>query len=227
MTSSNGNIFRVTGHLCGESVNSPHTGHWRGALMFSLICAWINGSVNNREAGALRRQRAHHDVIVMVTQNIRDKIMRWDTLVTMNLWNFISMLIKGTIDSLCRWTIFLINTSSHRLINVRTLCLLVWQMWQRSKRSIRLFSKHKRHPLARPWGPIKGRILRFQNNFLLLPHYMWCFVILDTIETSVYCNIYNIISAHIGYRLVGNLYIISPLQPWQPSAAISQQLYGK
>ena len=32
-------------------VNSPHKGQWRGALMFSLICVWINGSVNNREAG--------------------------------------------------------------------------------------------------------------------------------------------------------------------------------
>ena len=24
-------------------VNSPHKGKWRGALMISLICAWING----------------------------------------------------------------------------------------------------------------------------------------------------------------------------------------
>ena len=46
-------------------VNSPHKGQWRGALMFSLICAWINGWVNNREAGDLRRHRAHYDVSVM------------------------------------------------------------------------------------------------------------------------------------------------------------------
>ena len=69
MTSSNGNIFRVTGPLCGEfspvPVNSPHKGQWRGALMFSLICVWINGWVNNREAGHLRRHRGHYDVIVM------------------------------------------------------------------------------------------------------------------------------------------------------------------
>ena len=72
MTSSNGNIFRVTGHLCGEfigprwiPVNSPHKGHWRGALMFSLICVWINGLVNNREAADLRHYRAHCDVTVM------------------------------------------------------------------------------------------------------------------------------------------------------------------
>ena len=46
-------------------VNSPHKGQWRGALMFSLICVWINGWVNNRETGDLRRYRAHYDVTVM------------------------------------------------------------------------------------------------------------------------------------------------------------------
>ena len=46
-------------------VNSPHKGQWRGALMFSLICIWINGWVNNRGAGGLRRYRAHYDIIVM------------------------------------------------------------------------------------------------------------------------------------------------------------------
>ena len=46
-------------------VNSLHKGQWRGALMFSLIGAWINGWVNNREAGHLRRYRTHYDVIVM------------------------------------------------------------------------------------------------------------------------------------------------------------------
>ena len=46
-------------------VNSPHKGQWRGTLMFSLICAWINGWVNNGDAGDWRRHRAHHDVTVM------------------------------------------------------------------------------------------------------------------------------------------------------------------
>ena len=45
--------------------NSPHKGQWRGALMFSLICAWINGWINNHEAGDLGRHRAHYDFIVM------------------------------------------------------------------------------------------------------------------------------------------------------------------
>ena len=47
-------------------VNSPHKGQLRGALMFTLICARINGWVNNGEAGDLRRNRAHYDVIVMM-----------------------------------------------------------------------------------------------------------------------------------------------------------------
>ena len=68
MTSSNGNIFRVTGHLCGEFTGRrwiPRKGQWRGALMFSLICTRINGWVNTGEAGELIRHRAHYDVTVM------------------------------------------------------------------------------------------------------------------------------------------------------------------
>ena len=45
--------------------NSPHKGQWRGALMFSLICAWSNSWANNGDTGDLRRHRAHYDVILM------------------------------------------------------------------------------------------------------------------------------------------------------------------
>ena len=70
MTSSNGNIFRVTGPLCGNSpnrspVNSPHKNQWRGALMFSLICARKKDWVNNREAGDWKHHRAHYADTVM------------------------------------------------------------------------------------------------------------------------------------------------------------------
>ena len=50
-------------------VNSPHKGQWRGALMFSLICAWINGWVNNSDAVDLRCHRSHYDVSVMMMRN--------------------------------------------------------------------------------------------------------------------------------------------------------------
>ena len=46
-------------------MNSPHKGQQHGALIFSLICAWINYWVNNREDGDLRRHRAYYDVTAM------------------------------------------------------------------------------------------------------------------------------------------------------------------
>ena len=48
-----------------------HKGQWRGALILSLICAWINHWVNNGEAGDLRRYRANYDVTVMSTCSAR------------------------------------------------------------------------------------------------------------------------------------------------------------
>ena len=52
-------------HLDTLPVNSPHKGQWRGAFMFSLICAWISGWTNSSDAGDLRSHRAYYDVIVM------------------------------------------------------------------------------------------------------------------------------------------------------------------
>ena len=52
-----------------SSVNSPHKGQWRGALIFSLICAWTNVWANHRDAGDLIRHRNHYDVTVMLNQN--------------------------------------------------------------------------------------------------------------------------------------------------------------
>ena len=69
MTSSNGNIFRVTGLLLGE-----FTGHrWIPLTKASVAELWCslwstpetNGWVNNRNACDLSRHRAHFDVIVM------------------------------------------------------------------------------------------------------------------------------------------------------------------
>ena len=47
-------------------VNSPHKGQGRGALVFSLICAWANGWANHRGAGDLWRRCAHYNVTVMI-----------------------------------------------------------------------------------------------------------------------------------------------------------------
>ena len=75
MTSSNGNILRVTGHLW--PVDSPHKGQWREALMFSLICAETNDWASNRDAGNyLRRHRAHFNVTLMPSQGPTINLIR-------------------------------------------------------------------------------------------------------------------------------------------------------
>ena len=62
--SSNGNFYALLAICAG---NSP----FAGVLMLSLICVWINGWVNNREACDLRRHRAHYAVIV-IARNAND-----------------------------------------------------------------------------------------------------------------------------------------------------------
>ena len=75
MTSSNGNIFRATGHLCGEFTGQrwiPHTKASDAELWCFLWSAhWTNGWANTREAADLRRHRAHYDAIVMLWRKIR------------------------------------------------------------------------------------------------------------------------------------------------------------
>ena len=86
MTSSNGNIFRNTGPLCGEFTGPGEFPSQRPVTrsfdVFFDLHNWIsvlerlwsgtrghqsllNAWVNNREAGDLRRHRAHYNVIVM------------------------------------------------------------------------------------------------------------------------------------------------------------------
>ena len=62
-------------------INSPHKGQWRRALMFSFICDWINGCVNNREAGDLRRNNAHYDVMVMTNLSPKPRIKMFEQIV--------------------------------------------------------------------------------------------------------------------------------------------------
>ena len=83
-------------------VNSPHKGTWRGALMFSLICAWINGWVNNHDAGDLRLLRSHYDVIVsfnsllIVSQTTFSNAFSWLKNCVEFHWSFFPM---GLIDN--------------------------------------------------------------------------------------------------------------------------------
>ena len=58
-------------------VNSPRKGQWRGALMFSFICVWIKGWVNNREAGDFRRYRSHYDSDLWIHSFPNSAVLHW------------------------------------------------------------------------------------------------------------------------------------------------------
>ena len=69
--------------ICGG--NSPVTGKshaqrpvTRSFDVFFLICAWINGWINNRETGDLRRHRVHYDVIVMARGRMQQRSLNPD-----------------------------------------------------------------------------------------------------------------------------------------------------
>ena len=98
--------FRIAGPLWGEP---PVTGGFssqsksRGALVFSLICAWTNGWKNNRDPGDLMRHRAHYDDTVMpylMASDISsmDIYQRW-------LCNF----IHGTNESILKRMIWILR----------------------------------------------------------------------------------------------------------------------
>ena len=72
MTSSNENIFRVTGFFVeNSSVPGEFPAQRPVTRSFDVFfdLRWINGWVNTREAGDLRRHRAHYDIIVMILCN--------------------------------------------------------------------------------------------------------------------------------------------------------------
>ena len=63
--------FRVTGPTCGEFTGDRWIPLTKASDAELWCCPWsapwISGWVNNREAGDLRRHRAHYDVIVLLT----------------------------------------------------------------------------------------------------------------------------------------------------------------
>ena len=122
-------------------VNSPHKGHLRGALMFSLICAWINGWVNSRETGDLRRHRAIYDVIVMCGTG-------WDTggrFVSLRL--FLCLLVFPWLQTilyilppqvLYKLT-YTKNLILHLVLKKYWGCSAAWRIWHVDKPSVIIF----------------------------------------------------------------------------------------
>ena len=98
-------------------VNSPHKGQWRGALMFSLICVWINDWVNNREAGDVRRYRAHYDVIVMSGRMHNGGPSQWKDFTHCNFGD-----AKMTLFSKFKMLITFCSTRQHSVVICAKFC---------------------------------------------------------------------------------------------------------
>ena len=75
-------------------MNSPHKGQWHGALMFPLICVWIKGCANNREAGGLRR---HYDITIMWPSQVSDSVNHEGDVTCMIVNQGVSLLVSMTI----------------------------------------------------------------------------------------------------------------------------------
>ena len=67
VTSSH-STWKFCRRVSGFATDCPCGVWWRGALMYSLICAWTNVWANHRDTGDLRRRRFHYDVTVMRSQ---------------------------------------------------------------------------------------------------------------------------------------------------------------
>ena len=115
-------------------VNSPHIGQWHGALMFSLIWVWINGWVNNGEAGDFRFHRAHYDVTVRrccLSQSLSVKQFTVDNMNTMDTGFHTNMYICSL--SCC---VMLLHLYRQYLMDTHWDCLIM------HKKSLQHYSSH-------------------------------------------------------------------------------------
>ena len=76
-------------------VNSPHKGQWRGTLMFSLNCVWINSWINDGEAGDLRRSLWRHCNVGLYTGYVKQRqTIFWAEEIVENLYLWLSIQVQ-------------------------------------------------------------------------------------------------------------------------------------
>ena len=158
-----------------------HEGQWRGALMFSLILDWINNWVNNREAGELRRHRAHYDVIVMDSDNTL-ALSRRQVIICNNDVPHYRTLHNIRADN-CR---FEVNDGLVGSIIVDAYAYIVQC---RYNAAVFLQNIHEIHPIAHPPGRVMGCFLCHQLLIDIMPHFLQWYtqyhVILDRVITAI------------------------------------------
>ena len=180
------------GGIHRSPVDSPHKGQCRGALVFSLICAWTNDWAHDWDAGDLRRHGAHYDHNMFNGSDVCPKVYNWAY-----HWNVALYLRYRRVFNRQRW-LWAALWQHTRWIQVYmpqswfhhwwwwsdTMC-----SWVRSIHILyiqwvvvltRFLPNHQnRHPIARSWGWDKAIVsLNFELRFIFcFSHcHVWYFV---------------------------------------------------
>ena len=160
-------LLAICAGIHRSPVNSPHKGQWRGALVISMICAWINGWVNNRKAGYLRRNRTHYDVIVM---SVSSTFVFWNpsdhaSFVVHGWWANKALVVdfirKGYYDS-CKWIFWIRWVRSMFDTDISNILDMSWgqrfdsrENWTRKTSS--WWRRHEMKTLSRDWPNVGGQ----------------------------------------------------------------------
>ena len=107
-------------------VNSPHKGQWHRALIFSLICIWINDWVNNREAGDFRCYHAHYDVTLMPITWWTKKTFDALQIVSWKCQNFTKIFLSFSTKRCC---FSLIKVDIGISLTKSLVSLIKWGLW--------------------------------------------------------------------------------------------------
>ena len=153
--------------------------------MFSLICAWVNGWVNNHEAGDLRRYRAHYDVTLMCVDVTDLRITRW-----LETWN--SMTGINNIEASTNWPMIWLICTWHVETNlplIKTVFALLFKLVLQLLLRIRFpwFSIDSCNCLPRIWCLRFYRCVHKSQGLNMLPY--WVLIKIWQIASNYISNV--------------------------------------
>ena len=122
-------------------VNSPHKDKWHRALMFSLLCARINGWANNGDTGDLRRHLAHYDVIVMYFDRSTRRLLPF-----VYLWTSLPFYICSCMPTTTSVHKSDIDLDQHRFSHYLNQCCLIIRCVLSHSPESKFISAHELYP---------------------------------------------------------------------------------
>ena len=124
----------------------PDEGQWCQFFMFSLICAWTNGWVNNRDASDLRRHSAHYVTVMLyhikqsysmramrtlwsaTSSSPHDGVIKWKHF--SRYWPFVRGIHWSPVNSPQLWFFLDLRLNSHNITIQKSVIIYLTQMDQ-------------------------------------------------------------------------------------------------